>query len=394
MKKITSNSDDTIPFDTQVEILKKLPVKPLIKFRSVSKEYKSLIDSRIFIAEYGSRETHPNRLLVRYTQHKTPNVENYVCFLDNDDSNFTQQEFAPRIPNALTKLLNRLRIVGTSHGLLCFYGFNYSSNENNMIILWNPSIRTSFGITLPGELGWSCKDNVIGFGVCPVTSDPIVVKSRNLDGWEVEIFTLSTGIWKRVPSTNIPSRESAELTWHQIVINKLIYFLAYDKTVAVEPESDKTHIDESDDFLNLIVSFDMTTNEFTILDLPNNLAYRSEYLSMSKIRESLVVLEYNWDTYKSDCVVWMMMEQGVRNLFTKLFTINEDVCSVVGFMKNGDPMIVTEDNYDHSEPTALKVYDRCSQHFKQLGIYGEEDSFFMGSYVETLLLLDHPDCFI
>ncbi|GKD92919.1 hypothetical protein Tco_1372756, partial [Tanacetum coccineum] len=39
----------------------------------------------------------------------------------------------------------------------------------------------------------------------------------------------------------------------------------------------------------------------------------------------------------------------------------------------------------------LDVYDPSSQQIKNLGISGLRDSFFMGSYKESLLLLDHSD---
>ncbi|GKG59479.1 hypothetical protein Tco_0605130, partial [Tanacetum coccineum] len=41
--------------------------------------------------------------------------------------------------------------------------------------------------------------------------------------------------------------------------------------------------------------------------------------------------------------------------------------------------------------SALEVYESCSKGIKNLGIYGKEGSFFMSSYKETLLLLDHSD---
>ncbi|GKF20647.1 putative F-box domain-containing protein [Tanacetum coccineum] len=43
---------DHIPFEIQSEIIKRLPIKPLVQCRSVSKQWKSLIDSSKFIADY------------------------------------------------------------------------------------------------------------------------------------------------------------------------------------------------------------------------------------------------------------------------------------------------------------------------------------------------------
>ncbi|MFS7988026.1 putative F-box domain-containing protein [Helianthus anomalus] len=43
--KIQLKMSDNVPFELQVEIIKRVPVKSLVQFRSVSKQWKSLIDS-------------------------------------------------------------------------------------------------------------------------------------------------------------------------------------------------------------------------------------------------------------------------------------------------------------------------------------------------------------
>ncbi|KAJ0449535.1 putative F-box domain-containing protein [Helianthus annuus] len=55
---------DNVPFEIQEEIIKRLPVKSLIRFRSVSKSWKSLIDSSNFITHY--RSQHQHLLLYNY----------------------------------------------------------------------------------------------------------------------------------------------------------------------------------------------------------------------------------------------------------------------------------------------------------------------------------------
>ncbi|GJZ37139.1 zinc finger, CCHC-type containing protein [Tanacetum coccineum] len=58
---------DNIPFKIQTEIIKRVSdVKSLIGLRSVSKQWKSLIDSSQFIAGYGARKTQPHSLFLRY----------------------------------------------------------------------------------------------------------------------------------------------------------------------------------------------------------------------------------------------------------------------------------------------------------------------------------------
>ncbi|GKD51657.1 hypothetical protein Tco_1280633 [Tanacetum coccineum] len=104
----------------------------------------------------------------------------------------------------------------------------------------------------------------------------------------------------------------------------------------------------------------------------------------------VVILPYR------DVNVWKM--EGDSS-FTKLFTINtpdSSIRNILRFGKNGELVIETQEGYNPygifgGKDSALEVYDRFSQHMNNLTIYGLTDSFFISSYKETLLLLDHLD---
>ena len=90
------------------------------------------------------------------------------------------------------KNFNDLRVIGSSHGLLCFY-----SRNKRMFVLWNPSLKKSVGIALPDYTKKGCLPIIktsFGFMVCPVTSDPIIVdfSYRGVVPIQVHIFTLSS----------------------------------------------------------------------------------------------------------------------------------------------------------------------------------------------------------
>ncbi|KAI3518051.1 hypothetical protein L1887_06403 [Cichorium endivia] len=324
---------DNVPVEVQVQFMKRLPVKSLLQFRSVSKRWKSLIDNREFIGGYSVRETQPLRQLVLYTD-ALRREETYVSLVD--DETFVKQKTAPTI-SVLAKLLMMSfmsRVVGSSHGLLCLYG-NYSSyhtgcrSEGTMVVLWNPSIRKSIGILvldICGGLG-----TLLGFGVCPITSDPTVVM-------------ISVGVAQMM----------------------------------------KNHF----------VSFDMTTHEFRMVDVPDNLAcrYSSGDLAIFKVSEALAVLKYNrmgtggWH-------VWIM-DHGVSNSWTKLVSIDnvpgERIRSLLGFTKRSQP-IFERDDVRAGRKSSMFVYEPCSQDINDIRIYGKQDSFFVGCYMESLLLLDQSD---
>nr|GEV49760.1 hypothetical protein [Tanacetum cinerariifolium] len=167
---------DNIPFEIQLEIIKRVPdVKSLIRFRSVSKPWKSFIDSSEFISGYGTRDTQPHSLLLRYIDNVYPYEVKYVSFVDDVSFPQQQQDFAPNVSD-LVKRFRALKVIGSSCGL------------------------------------WS-------------------LETKDTVKWQVEIFTLSSKTWKMIPSSNLP-RESITFQFStQVAIDKFIYWLAFDKIV-------------------------------------------------------------------------------------------------------------------------------------------------------------------
>ncbi|GJY35090.1 F-box protein-like protein [Tanacetum coccineum] len=200
-----------IPFDIQMEIIKKVAdVKSLIQFRSVSKPWKSFIDSPEFIACFGVRHTQPQSLLFRYKDNNVDEVR-YVSFVDGVTFP-QQQDFAPNVSD-LVKQLKDSTVIGSSCGLWCLQGFNSSGTEE-MAVMWNPSISKSVGIVLPPVHNSSPSD-------AKVTTQLLVLGSKT---------------WKMIPSSNMP-RESIRVTPStQVATNRFIFWVAGD-TIATNDGS-------------------------------------------------------------------------------------------------------------------------------------------------------------
>ncbi|GJW18471.1 putative F-box domain-containing protein [Tanacetum coccineum] len=352
---------DNIPFDIQMEIIKRVSdVKSLIRFRSVSKPWKSFIDSPEFIACFGVRHTQPHRLLLRYRDNNVvPNEVKYVSFVDDENDILTQQpEFAPNVP-LLVKQLYNSKVIGSSYGLWCLHGYKHWTTE--MLVIWNPSIRKSVGIA----------------------------SSLERNKWQVGIFTLSSKTWKMIPSSNVLRESIRRRSSTPVAIDRFIYWFSHDRIVANDGVSE----------IKKLMSFDLIAHEFKEINLPPSLTNRlSVNFSISKLSESLVVSAYTYEVNHGRVYgVWMMGEQGgVMTSFTKLFNIkapyDSSVSKVLGFAMSGEPIMVTET--DDVEVATVKVYKPCSEHINDLGINGEYGSFFIFPYIETLLLVDHSDCCI
>ncbi|XP_071718743.1 putative F-box protein At4g38870 [Rutidosis leptorrhynchoides] len=357
---------ELVQFDIQTEIIKKLPIKSLIRFKSVSKQWKSLIDSSAFIHDNCLRDYQTHHLLVRYY---LDSVQKYVSIIDDDS--FPQHKSFPTVPVTFKGLDNVFKL-SSSHGIICLYVFYRDTNINNetgMIVLWNPTIQKSV--------------------VCHNTSDPKLVKIKNIQSsgvsWEVEMFTLSLGVWRSI-SVAMPSKRPVELSWSQVFINGVINLYGNDK---IDAGHENGH--------NRIISFDLKSEEFgEVLLLDSLVRSTAEDLYLTKVMGSLAVIESFYERPVS--VVWKMNEEGV---LTKVYTIN--ACDgafsnrVLEFRKNSEPIMQSlflDNGGEAGELTILEVYEPCLGRVKD--VWPDESRGFLASctvysYTETLALLNQSD---
>ncbi|MFS8006093.1 putative F-box domain-containing protein [Helianthus anomalus] len=353
---------DNIPFELQVGIIKRvLPVKSLIRFRSVSKQWKSLIDSPEFIADHTVNPAQPQHLLVKYI---VDSKEKHVSISDNDDS-LPHHNSSLIVPPTIIDTI--FSILDCSHGLVCLYGdFRGPVSRSKMTVLWNPSIRKSVGIVIPNEFV------VLGFGVCPKTSDPkiVAIKNGNRIDSKAVVFTLSSGAWRSITTNLHLPLNSMHLSRKPVVIDGVIHWIAFDNLP------------------RWIISFDLTSEEFGEVELPDSLAHAAN-LSISNFKGSLSVLIYKEAAVV--CDVWTMIKTGdpMTRFTTASFKRESD--RIIRFMKNGQMIREHICMRPRNFPvTTLEVYDSYSEHRNYLRVSGFFDPHIMKtSYTESLLLLNH-----
>ncbi|GJW60909.1 F-box domain containing protein [Tanacetum coccineum] len=368
---------DHIPFDIQSEIIKRLHVKSLLQFRSVSKQWKSFIDNPKFIRNYHVNHANPqHHLLVCY---RLDPLQTYTSIIDNNT--FPKQKFPLTAPESL-HLFNGVFLLNSVDGLLCFCDIytSYVHSNTEKIVIWNPTVRKSVCIDiLVPEAGYI----VVGFGVCHDTSDPKLVKiyvDKISSMWVVEVFTLSTRVWKTV-YIGAPFK-SCTLLWHHVFSDGVIYFRAYDDV----------SLDDGVRF-NIVISFDLKSEKFGEVCLPDILVHTPD-LNVTKVNESLGLLEYHDEGGMKVCGVWSRKD-GANNPFTKIYTIKVEgmwLDRVLGFRNNGD--VVMELDADNDNEARIGVYEPLSGHINDVGINGKQGSLYARSYMETLLLLDEADSII
>ncbi|XP_071717866.1 putative F-box protein At1g47800 [Rutidosis leptorrhynchoides] len=405
MAKKRKTMSNYIPFEIQIKIFCQLPVKSILRFRSVSKEWKSLIDSSEFNSDYIAKRQ--RLLIIRCRGYIVDDVEcetGEYCWIVDDDGSFSQYKSSLKYPRFVNRrkvkqlYVNRenvkpwyvnlrsikgilnissLQFVGTSHGLLCFIN-NYVYCFDHYVI-WNPSIRKSVAINEPYSSGLVS----YGFGVCPHSLDPKII--RIIGYWQVEIFTLSGGVW-RSPLTKLQSKWLINIRLcapTSFAINGFIYWGAF---VSHKPIVGNCLTDP----VFTIVSFNLVTEEFTKIDVPSKLSRRRNltYFELFKLRESLGVVRYEYKGSEKDHNVWLM--DHVSKSFSELFTVTLPLCwKVVGFRDNDQLILVnTADKYE----AQFVAYDPYSKQFNH------RSSYYLGctasstsSYTESLLLLNRSD---
>ncbi|KAL4600511.1 hypothetical protein ACB092_11G203800 [Castanea dentata] len=321
-----------LPEEVVLEILHRLPVKSLIRFRCVSKSWNSLITSTAFINSHLTRSlslpSNSSKLIVRHCVDK-PYLEHYKLIDDNNDS-FDQIQ---NIEFPLTsRRIQHFELIGSANGLFSLY-------EQECFILWNPSIRKF--ITLPkpcitvkthGKV--TCRS---AFGFDLRTNDYKVVRiafqCRTNTSEEakiplVEIHSLNEGSWRKTSAGDSFSRGISFDDWRQpsASLNGAVHFVANDRDNNCCP---------------LVLSFNLGDEAFRVISVPNGAFHTSDYVHTSVIGGSLSLLCH--DTYRHTvnkcCSIWVMKEYGVVDSWTKQFTVNlngGEIIRVLGLQGNGN----------------------------------------------------------
>ncbi|KAJ0451482.1 putative F-box associated interaction domain-containing protein [Helianthus annuus] len=200
--------------------------------------------------------------------------------------------------------------------------------------------------------------------------DPKILKithTTSLSPWQIEVFTLSTRAWRSLSSGNFP-RKSICISC-QVVVDGCLYWLARDSIT----------VDGTITTYDLIISFDLTSEDFGEVNLPFRLADPHCNLVMYKLRESLVVIKFSQKVHKQAHHVWMLEKDDVTKSFIKLYTITShppdvSIAYVRGFRKTGEPL--TEVVLHSGSTRILAAYEPYSKSITNLGINGRH--FFCG----------------
>ncbi|PON91358.1 F-box domain containing protein [Trema orientale] len=282
----------SLPWDTIVNILTRLPVEDLLRYRCVSKTWCSLIDGPDFIKMHLNRsmETSSHLSLVR------GHGELYSVDVDNLDS--AAVLLNPPVNEGLGK-----DIVGHCNGLLVL------TNKDGDTAIWNPATRKHIKVPTsdlkknPGMFEFG----MVGFGYDPVNDDYKLLRMIHyyLYGFaarsEVKVYSRKSNTWKRVADFpySVIYRANGVLA-----ANSLHWMLG---------------IQSQSGSFEIVVAFDLVTEEYREISLPKKkiLKDKSYYTTMTELGGWLcVVTKYHVDQMADLVDIWVLKES-----WTKLFSV-------------------------------------------------------------------------
>ncbi|KAI8556884.1 hypothetical protein RHMOL_Rhmol05G0290700 [Rhododendron molle] len=199
-----------LPFEIAIEILSRLPVKSLLRFKSVCKTWYALIKTPSFISKHLlTQSTLNSTSLLVTTCWYDDKTQKYAMSLLSNDGFSGPIDFPFLTPKNYHSISGStegtcFRVVGICNGLVCIslsrFGFP--------LILCNPSTRQFQEI--PGaEWNWVDENNYVyrvsyGFGFHPSANDYKVVRivlylnTMFEENIQADLYVMSTGTWTKI----------------------------------------------------------------------------------------------------------------------------------------------------------------------------------------------------
>ncbi|XP_021759190.1 F-box/kelch-repeat protein At3g23880-like [Chenopodium quinoa] len=333
------------------EILPRLPVKSLIRFKSVSKCWLSSISFPKFAKSHLKFSSSHSKFLILTENNRE--WKNEFFLLDYNENNCNVNEFVQLVfDNGCDDPITFMELVGSCHGLVCFY----VRKDPKFFFVWNPATRCSRKIMIP-----VAHDKAMHYG-CEFYYDPshdeyMIFGSFSAPGdfyVHFHVFSLSSGIWKRI--SNLDKHFQLIVLGNTLLVDDTIYFCSF--------------------INNHIVGFDLVNEEIKELPSMNWLSryYRARLL---RLRGCLSLLCYTSDDLLD---VWILNNSRDWNSWQKLFSFNCVNVMYHGFSETGKCLV--------HHGGQLKVVDPSCEtlQFSREGINLNDDCIVQSKdYIESLV---------
>ncbi|KAK9949275.1 hypothetical protein M0R45_004808 [Rubus argutus] len=300
-------TDEHLPEDIIVQILYRLPVKPLIRFRCVSKRWTSIISDPQFAKsqfKYASeRKTLSHRLLL--------STSSQLESLDLQTLSFEDDASVRKLTFPFKEAGRAVKILGSCNGMV-FAATGLHSLDNCFI--WNPTTGLLLKLPNPSyRVGWCPGFPHCGFGYVSATDDykVVVLDHFRNSTTPVDMYSSKANSWKRIESEPHFSPEDYFPQPKGMFLNEALHWL--DRGPGDKPT---------------VIAFDLAKEKFREMPLPL-LKQDDEagvlYSELGVLSGGcLCVACYDDVLFGGFIHVWVMMDYDVRESWTELVKVVDD----------------------------------------------------------------------
>ena len=377
MASLNEKVSNNVPEDLALNILAKLPVKSLKRFRCVRKSCADLLEDPHFKSMYYENLISKNddSCLLLQQQMSSTRQENLFLLSGERYENKVKLDWPPPFQENNAGI----SVYGSCiNGTICIH---QGANINMKVVFWNPTteefkVIPSGLVNVPG-LDFSI--TIHGFGYDHVTDDYKMIQVVHCfkDAYEPmekypnipepfwQIYSLKSNCWRKLDleMTCMVLQPVGSATY----LNGVCHWLCIeDKNQEMEEE--------------LLVSFDMSNEMFltTSIDQHNCYEFVDRYLAVFNGSVATIT-----KVEKNNCFdISILGEVGVKESWVKLFTIGPLPCveHSIGVGNKGDIFFWKNDD-------ELAWFDSSTRTIEEIGIKGEAYCCQTMIYNESLLAI-------
>ncbi|CAK9144929.1 unnamed protein product [Ilex paraguariensis] len=341
-----STCDPELPEDVVIEILSRLPVKSLLRFKCVCKHWYTRTKKPSFIREHFNQENNQARLLVHHYDFDT---DTYVVALFPDKTlkgmpSIHEEIDYLHIPPAMETG------IGSIDGLF----FLHNGLDDNMA-LWNPATREFRLLPAPHSIlppYFSTIWHTFGYGLDNLANIYKFIWIRSF--WDeqmdnpypsfvVAIYTLGSDSWRYLDPLELPNR-AIHSSLCATYVNGAYYWLS--------SENGENHS---------VLSLNMTSEVFREIQGPDH--RKKTWVNLTLYNNGIALFLCQTDMVLQFIIdIWVMKEEGC---WTKLLIVKPfpEILRPLGFWKSEDLLL-------ESGCLELVLYNHDTKETTGLGIYG------------------------
>ncbi|KAG4380386.1 hypothetical protein AAZX31_16G148100 [Glycine max] len=316
-----------LPQELIIEILLRLPVKSLVRFKCVCKLWLSLIsDPHFAISHFEQAAIHNERLvLLAPCAREFRSIDFNASLHDNSASAALKLDFLPPKPYYV-------RILGSCRGFVLL-------DCCQSLHVWNPSTGVHKQVPrspIVSDMDVRFFTFLYGFGYDPSTHDYLVVQASNNPSSDdyatrVEFFSLGANAWKEIEGIHL----SYMNYFHDVRVGSLLNGALHWITCRY------------DLLIHVVVVFDLMERSFSEIPLPVDFDieyfYDYNFCQLGILGECLSICVVG---YYCSTEIWVMKEYKVQSSWTKTIVVCVDdipnrYFSQVCCTKSGDIVGIT-----------------------------------------------------